>query len=55
LIENDNPPGAGLDARDDLQPPSAQINLQRQQRKNGIQVVEEDELSLENNRQGLMR
>jgi hypothetical protein len=30
-------------------------DLQREQRKDGIQVVEEDELPLENNRQGLMR
>jgi hypothetical protein len=30
-------------------------DLQREQRKNGIQVIEEDELPLENNRQGLIR
>jgi len=30
-------------------------DLQREQRKNGLQVIEEDELPLENNRQGLIR
>jgi len=30
-------------------------DLQREQRKNGLQVIQEDELPLENNRQGLIR